>query len=644
VASFELSTPDGARYQIEAPDEATAIAAFNSQFGDGSALGFKAKPPRTGNAALDVADAVVRGAANTATFGMADRLAAYMTPGDYGENVKKEWEKSDLARKDNPVATAVGDIGGVAAQFPFLPARLAAVAAPTRIGRAAEGAAQGAVLGGLQGLGQSRKDDIAGKAGDALNAAAFGGVAGGALGAILPRMTMPQAGQVPGRPNSEIVEAATRAGIPLPAVAASENRVVQQAGRYLEDLPLVGTPLQKARDVAMNTARQKLDDVAAGYGRADAASAGAGIQQAIERYAKTTLPGQQRQAYGAVTALTSQAKNPLTEVNNAVADILAKRIAGGLPNEVGAVGLVENAITRPGGLTAEGIQTLRSNLGEHVRKVGLNPTMREGEVKQLYGAATKDYRDAVTRSGGPSALQALLAADRLTKRGKERIASLAGLNRGTTGGESVVSQLTNWALDGGRGNIARLHEARRVASRQEWGDVAASVIGKLGTSGRTGEFSPAYLVSNWEKMSRQGKNALFAHDPAHRQALEDIVKTAKGLQNLEQFANKSRSGVVATISGTTAGLLTAPVATIGAAFGGRMIAEAMARPVTAQSLASYSKAYNAFVTAPSAATMNELQRRAGAMGEAFARHFGVPANDVTRVVLQQVRSAADPEQ
>lgn len=58
MASFELSTPDGARYQIEAPDEATAIAAFNSQFGDGSALGFKAKPPRTGNAALDVADAV----------------------------------------------------------------------------------------------------------------------------------------------------------------------------------------------------------------------------------------------------------------------------------------------------------------------------------------------------------------------------------------------------------------------------------------------------------------------------------------------------------------------------------------------------------------------------------------------------------
>ena len=652
MATFELATPDGATYHVDAPDEATAIHAFNAQTGAApgggeSSLGFQPTAARTGSRLLDTFDAAMRGAANTATFGLADRLASIMGPGSYSDNLKKERETNAFDRQNNFAASVVGDLGGAAAGFGMLPAKLTAITAPTLAGRMAQGAGQGAILGGAQAGGQSTAEDFSGQVSDAVKGAAIGGVLGGGIGALTK--ARPATGEPPpapmaaGNPNTAAVEAAQRAGIDLPAIAATESRPVQQVGQYLADMPYIGTPIQQARETALQQSQQRLAQIAAGMGKSDGVAAGEGVQGAITRYAKETLPAQQKEAYGAIPALKSEMTMPLGETQGAVANMMATRMKAALPSTGGAIDLVTPAITRPGGLTPEGIQSLRRAVGEKAKNAGLNSTMSEAELKQLYGSLSGDYRTAVERAGGQQSVKALQAADLLTKKGKQRIDSLEGLTRGNISAENVTQRLSNMALEGGRGNIKKLLDIKRVANPEEWGNVSASVLEHLGKSGRTGDFSPAYLVSNWDKMSHAGKRALFGGEPAHLQSINDIVTVARALQNLEKNSNKSRSGVVATISGTTAGLMTAPITTLATVLGGRAVASALAKPVTAQSLASYSRAYEKFVSNPTAITLGGVTRRAGVMSELFAKELGIPANDVGRATIGHLRAVAESE-
>ncbi len=656
MATFEFATADGAKYAVDAPDEQTAIAAFNQQaaatvpaLDAGDKLGYKPTAPRTGSRLLDTFDAAMRGAGNTLTFGMADRIAAMMDsatgrqPGGYEENLKRQYATDDFDRKNNPAAAITGDLAGAAMSIGALPTKLTALTAATRTGRALQGAVQGAALGAAQGFGQSRADTLGGMVGDAVAGGAVGGLAGGALGAVMPAMAGAGPARAPaGNINQAAVEAAQRAGIDLPAIAASDSKAVQQLGRYMEDMPFVGTPLQAARETTTQQMQQKLANIAMGMGKSDPVMAGEGVQGAITRYAKTDLPAQLSDAYGAIPAMKSGLTSPLYETQTQMANIMADRVAAGLGKSA-AVDAVSGGAMRRGGLTPKSIQKLRTSLGEKIDTANLNPNISAGEAKSLYGALTKDYHAAIQNTGGKESMDALRRADALTKTGKMRVDALEGLARGNVAPEAVTQRVANMALEGGRGNIKRLLDVRRVTSDAEWGNVGSSVLHQLGHSPRTGEFSPAYLVSNWDKMSGAGKRALFGKDAAHLQSISDVVEVARRMQALEKNANKSRSGIVASVSGTTAGLMTAPISTLATVLGGRAVSSILAKPVTAQALASYSKAYQKFVANPTAITLGGVTRRAGLMSEVFARELGIPANDVGRATIGHLRAAAEEE-
>jgi len=139
-----------------------------------------------GSSIMDKIDAAVRGIADTATFGMADRIAAGLgsltgfggTPGDYSGNLARERAIDQADEAKNPGSRIAGQlVGGLT-----FPAGAAAEGA-TLAGRAALGAGAGAMQGGLYGAGSS--EDLTNLPDVAKNAAT--GVAlGGTIGAVVP--------------------------------------------------------------------------------------------------------------------------------------------------------------------------------------------------------------------------------------------------------------------------------------------------------------------------------------------------------------------------------------------------------------------------------------------------------------------------
>jgi hypothetical protein len=141
-------------------------------------------------------DDAVRAAANTITFGGADRLAGYMNSGGpqtlsglitgqkpltYDQAVNAEVAKSDAARARSPYASTAGDVAGAVALPGFGAEALAAKFGRGVLGRVGAYGTTGAGVGALQGAGNTYTGNLP----DYISNAAMGGVLGGAVGGTL---------------------------------------------------------------------------------------------------------------------------------------------------------------------------------------------------------------------------------------------------------------------------------------------------------------------------------------------------------------------------------------------------------------------------------------------------------------------------
>jgi hypothetical protein len=143
----------------------------------------KGGPGKTGKsqkATLQQVDDTVRALANGATFGLADRFSALMSPGDYGANLKNEQAKTSEFHQENPVAaTGANLVGGAAVPLGVIgkiPQGLSLGA------RTLYGMLGGGAIGGLQGAGNSPDwTDLKQTGKDAAIGTGTGAIIGGAL-------------------------------------------------------------------------------------------------------------------------------------------------------------------------------------------------------------------------------------------------------------------------------------------------------------------------------------------------------------------------------------------------------------------------------------------------------------------------------
>jgi hypothetical protein len=217
-------------------------------------------------------DAFVRGAANAATFGFADRIAAGLgsltgiggQAGEYEKNLASQRAVDEANMQEHPVASIGGTVAGAA----VLPVG-AAARAPTLMGGIRAGAKVGAAQGAAYGAGSS--PDLTDKSAVLTNmgeGAALGGALGGAVPLVAPAARsilnatgIPQTARGFIAPEQEALrqigtalegDAATRAGLIArrqaqgePMGAAERSRLgltPQEAGTALDN----GAPITTA--------------------------------------------------------------------------------------------------------------------------------------------------------------------------------------------------------------------------------------------------------------------------------------------------------------------------------------------------------------------------------------------------------------
>lgn len=221
MPTFEVTSPDGKTYRVNAPDGATqqdAIAYVQRNFSPPAApgLGERDKPSaayQSGKAAYKPVDALGIGVLNGATFGFGDEISgAIAAPIDairsgkslgqaYRDNRDIVRGKIDQAKESNPwMSTGANVLGGIAsgglvksavekglgAVAPELAARYASWVNPVGqtagiVPRVANAAVSGAGYGALSGAGNSTADSVGGVLADAGKGALVGGASSGAL-------------------------------------------------------------------------------------------------------------------------------------------------------------------------------------------------------------------------------------------------------------------------------------------------------------------------------------------------------------------------------------------------------------------------------------------------------------------------------
>lgn len=514
-------------------------------------------------------DAGVRSAADTLTFGVADKLAAGgdavlgALSGDgsfselYGVERARQKATTDKAWDYAPVSSVAGAVAGSIA-----PANaLGRLAAGTRIGttpfRAA--VAGDATYGAAYGVGSS--DSLAEVPGNAL----AGGAVGGAGSAGIRRLTevgapvvgnaLARLGRNPSAKGQGVARAAQAEGVSiLPADVAGPG--IRRATAATAQMPLGARPIIKGSQETARTFDEATTRVANDMGTSlDDVDLGDTVRRGAERFSDRTSAtggrlydraermsrGVKIKSQGAAAEFTSLLDEfgEAGGTNKALVDELT-RIAGDVFD-------AETGALKPQSVRA--LQDIRSNLRTMARNPDLRGTRATYAAGRLEQALTADIEGGLTSAGRTNAVGALRKADDYWKQRVEHIDEvlqpLLGKNRS---GEDVAKAVSS-LVEGKGGGVARLRGVTQSMTPEEAGNFRATLVdglGKPGPGGRGAEgegFSPNLFLTNWNKMTPPAKAVLFP-EGAHRTSLNNLATVAAGVKDSGRFANSSQTGGV----------------------------------------------------------------------------------------------------
>lgn len=183
MPTFKITGPDGKSYNVTGDTPEGALQALTTHLG-------AATPTDNRDTVLGSVDAFMRGAADAATFGFADEIAAGLGTGlgylgDYDAELARQRGIDTSDEQNRPASRIGGQVGGALLTAAAVgPSRLAPFSA--KIGtsapmwqRVAAGSAEGLGAGAAYGYG-SGEDGAANRAANVVPYAAMGGVAGAA--------------------------------------------------------------------------------------------------------------------------------------------------------------------------------------------------------------------------------------------------------------------------------------------------------------------------------------------------------------------------------------------------------------------------------------------------------------------------------
>ena len=557
-------------------------------------------------------------------------------------------ERQRLARvkSDQPIASTAVEIAGAIANP--ISRGIGAANAATIGQRFALGALESGMLGGLYGFNQGEggfENRLKQGATSAAIAAPIGAVANAALPAVraAPQQTA----------GSVVQDAADRLGVQLPRAVTSDSTATQQSARRLQ-ISVAGLPLPTPLPRDQSTRRSSVQRAAR---LCNPAQAGNVVKEGLERYIGPVTGGRAKKLYDAVDNLVNpNVTTPLANTQRIAQDIIARRSNAGITQESDAVRRISDAISRVQGLNYKGVKDLRSWIGETIDSGILPVDLSKAELKQIYGALTKDLQQSVQNAGGTRAMAAWTRANKyfdLVSQRRENLARILKANRE----EAIFDKILSYAGTTSRADQALLAQARKAMPADEWNEVASAVIARMGrdpsfvttpgtTTTATG-FSPDRFMTAYGKLSPAGKSLLFRTtgkgDLAN--ALDDIATVSQRFKQLNTYANPSGTGQQLTSAAGITGLVASPVTTLTTIMSGTVMSGLLARPRSAASIAKWSNAYYNAVARPTRASLQAFNQASRTFADDIGRQLGVPqhADALFRQLQGTVRAPAEDQ-
>lgn len=380
----------------------------------------------------------------------------------------------------------------------------------------------------------------------------------------------------PAKPGQVAARAAGDLGITPSAGMSGKTTAMVAAG--LEKVPFAGDVI--ARDAARAVAEVEgvFARIRNGIGNAaNVAGAGdilqSGLGSFVEGFKRTSgklfdvvdqrIPADRRFALNATASRIQEAKAVFAGNPE-----LAQRL--GLNNWDAIV-----AEAQANGVTWPAIKQFRSSIGEAIgnleggKQGGSLSSENISRLKALYGALTQDM-EAAARSAGDGAYTAWTRANNYYRSGAQRIERSLDQTIRADNPERAFMAFQNLLSEGRTSSdITRVRQIKASLKPDEWNDIAASIVDRLGrpSAGQQNAagdaFSPSAFLNNWNKMDPDARRLLLPEDA--RIELEKLAAVAQRVKagNAERnTSNTGTAGWVATLFlggvtdiGTTAAVL-----------------------------------------------------------------------------------------
>ncbi len=455
----------------------------------------------------------------------------------------------------------------------------------------------------------------------------LGALTGGVMGGLAGGRPIPRTAQQTER--EALVEAAHNQGVHLPAAAMPDATLQGYTAGKVGQIPFLGAPLRASADRTVEQLGGRLDELANAKGGTNFQTTANQTRDVLNHWQTHTSPAQMTQRYDAIDNIIAQRyptgprggrpngvppTTPLSNTMQTYRDVARELAEDTTTSAQSATRLVEDAITRPGGLTYEGLKRLRTDIGARISgSITPEPGTNQAALNRLYGSLTEDLRMSVYRSGGAPGLRAWEEANDFAREIKARqteIARIIGV-KGQNSAENIVNRMLNLASDTkAGGSLELLRTARRAVAEgggaQAWDDLGAALIRRIGRdpSSATDVFSPDRFLTAMGKFGEQHADVLFGRGTMRD--LRELRQIAEAHRNLMRQGNPSGTGGVVTAMSLGTGMFAAPLATLGVVGGGLATSAVLARPASRQALVNWARVRNGYLESRTPTRLNAL--------------------------------------
>lgn len=484
------------------------------------------------------------------------------------------------------------------------------------------------------------------RARDALAVSTFGLGPAPAAAVAKPAAVAAPAAASAGPPTAvdTMLQGAARQGLAVPSAMATDSYAKRAIGATLQDTPAIGEPLVRAADAVTEGAAARVTGLAEDLGSGNLFASGQAVKDDLLKWIEKTQHDEAAAIWAPVKKNLGNKLGRLTNTANEISDIVARSANAGrpAPKIVDDIARAVNDAELRGGMNFQGMQDLRSDLGamlsgDIVPEGGLNMPA----VKKLYKAITSDIEKLATSRGKKTA-EAWRKANETWRveigERREALTKIVGLEGDATPA-AIIDTLTKMSSAKRGADLATLDQVKKTIGKQAWDELAGRIVAKIAGAEAKDGWSFANFRTGWSQISDEAKSRLFSLQ--HRQALDDIAEIGKYYEKYEKLSNRSRSGVMGTMAGVAAGIVTSPIKVLAGAAGARTVAQMLARPATARSISLYARAYrvahrNDFKGAPMAVLMRSMRSLRKA-----AKDDGLTIPALSRGILAE---AADADQ